>query len=93
MGWEALLIGELTSDNGCLRVRTIDGADYLLIWPNTAEMTADGQGVRAGVSLTFSVGDEMRMGGGEAKFSHVQKIVQQPIPSDCPGPYWLVGEI
>ncbi len=97
MGLEALLVGELVSENGCLRVRSIDGADFLLIWPNTSEMADDGRGVRviddSGASLSFSVGDEMRMGGGITPFSHVQTIVVQPIPSNCPGPYWLVGEI
>ena len=96
VGLDALLVGELVSENGCLRIRDTDGrADFLLIWSDAAEMTADGQGVRirdnSGASLSFSVGDEMEMGGGEAKFSHVQNIVKQPIPSDCPGPYWLVG--
>lgn len=95
LGAEA--VGELISDNGCLRLRDVDGGDnYLLIWPHTAEMTPDGQGVRvrdnSGVSLSFSVGDEIWMGGGETTFSHVQRRVKQPIPSDCPGPYWLVGE-
>lgn len=90
-------VGELISDNGCLRLRDIDvGDNYLLIWPHTAEMTPDGQGVRvrdnSGASLSFSVGDEIWMGGGETSFSHVRKRVRQPIPSDCPGPYWLVGE-
>ena len=98
MGLDALLIGELVSENGCLRIRDIDGRDnYLLIWPNAAEMIADGQGVRvrdnSGASPSFHVGEEMEMGGGEAKFSHVQEIVRQPIPRDCPGPYWLVGEV
>ena len=98
VGLDALLIGELVSENGCLRLRDTDGRDnYLLIWSDTAEMTPDGQGVRVrddsslGVSLSFYVGDEIWMSGGEAQFSHVQEIVRQPIPSDCPGPYWLVG--
>ena len=30
---EALHVGELVLDNGCLRSRNIDGTDYLLIWP------------------------------------------------------------
>ena len=93
---EALLVGELVSENGCLRLRKIDnGADHLLIWPQTADMTADGQGVRItdefGVSSSFSVGDKLRVSGGETNLDHVQKIVVQPIPSNCPGPYWLVG--
>ena len=93
---DAEAAGELISENGCLRLRDIDGGDnYLLIWPYTAEMIADGQGVivrdDSGASQTFSVGDEMWMSGGETSFSHVKRRVRQPIPSDCIGPYWLVG--
>ena len=88
--------GELVSENGCLRIMvTYDDASRLLIWPQTADMAADGQGVRitdeSGVSSSFSVGDKLRVSGGETKIDHVQKIVVQPIPSNCPGPYWLVG--
>ena len=96
---DAEAVGELVSENGCLRLRNIDhGRDRLLIWPHTAEMTADGQSVlvrdNSGATLSFSVGDEMRMGGGETTLSHVQRRVRQPIPSNClGGSYWLVGEI
>ena len=90
------MVGELVSENGCLRLRvTYDDASRLLIWPQTADMAADGQGVRvtdkSGVSSSFSVGDKLRVSGGETKIEHVQEIVVQPIPSNCPGPYWLVG--
>ena len=99
VGLEAMLVGELVSENGCLRLRktdTEDGAGHLLIWNQTADMTADGQGVRitdeSGVSSSFSVGEVLQMGGGETKDpDHVQKNVIQPVPSHCPGPYWLVG--
>ena len=86
------------SENGCLRLRGIDGTDlerydYLLIWPNMSEMMADGQGVRLSRNseVTLSLGDRIRMGGGVAALSHVQNIVVQPISTDCAGPYWLVG--
>ena len=95
---DSLAVGELVSENGCLRIRDIDGRpNRLLIWPSTAKMTADGQGVlvrdNLGASLSFSVGNKMKMGGGETPFYHVQEIVKQTIPDDCPGPYWLVGAI
>ena len=99
VGLDAMAVGELVSENGCLRLRRIDGIDdgagRLLIWNQTADMTADGQSVRItdefGVTSSFSVGDKLQMGGGEAYLDHVQKNVVQPIPSNCPGPYWLVG--
>ena len=96
VGLDAMLVGELVSENSCLRLRKIDdGAGHLLIWNQTADMTADGQGVRitdeSGVSSSFSVGEKLRMGGGETYLDHVQESLVQPIPGNCPGPYWLVG--
>ncbi len=95
---EALLVGELVSENGCLRVRSVGGTDYLLIWPYDSEMTADGRGARARISdgseVTLSAGEDVRVGGGESSLSFVQRRVTQPIPSSClGGSYWLVGEI
>ena len=95
---EALLVGELVSENGCLRVRTERGSDHLVIWPYASEMTADGQGVRVRISdgseATLSVGEEVRVGGGSSPLSYVQRRVAQPIPSNClGGPYWVAGEI
>lgn len=94
-GLDALLVGELVSDNGCLRLRKLDeGIDHLIIWRQTADMTADGQSVRitdeSGVSSSFSVGEELRMGGAETKnLDKFQESLVQPIPDNCPGPYWL----
>ena len=95
---QALMIGELVSENGCLRVRSEDGADHLLIWPNAAEMTADGQGARVrtsdGSEAILSVGEDVRIGGGELPLVYVQRRVLEPIPSECIGGwYWVVGEI
>ena len=96
---EALLVGELVSENGCLRVRDLDhGSDHLIIWPYDSEMTADGQGVRVRISdgseATLSVGEAVRIGGGELSLSFVQRRVGQPIPSEClGGSYWVAGQI
>ena len=94
-GLGALLVGELVSENGCLRLRRIDeGGDYLIIWHQTADMTADGLGVRitneSGVSSSFSVGEKLRMGGaGTRNLDEIQESLVQPIPGNCPGPYWV----
>ena len=96
---QALLVGELVSENGCLRVRDIDGGDnHLLIWPYSSKMTADRRSVLIGddSEATLSVGEDVRIGGGEVPplLSHVQTLVVQPIPSNClGGSYWLVGEV
>ena len=96
-GLGALLVGELVSENGCLRLRRIDeGNDYLILWHQTADMTADGLGVRitneSGVSSSFSVGEKLRMGGGVTRnLDDVQESLVQPIPGNCPGPYWVAN--
>lgn len=94
---DAMVMGELVSENGCLRVRDIDGRDnHLLIWPHGYEMAADGQSVLIGddSEATLSVGEEVRIGGGEVPLFHVQTLVVQPIPSNClGGSYWVVGEV
>ena len=43
--------------------------------------------------MSLSVGEEISIGGGEAPLSEAQTFVEEPLPSDCPGPYWVVGEI
>ena len=92
---EALLEGELVLENGCIRAKSKGGADRLLIWPERFKLSVDGRDIRisddSGVSL--SVGEEIRIGGGEKKLAYVQLVVEQPLPNDCPGPYWIVGEV
>ena len=92
---EALLEGELTLEHGCLRAKKKNGTDYLLIWPPGFKLSVDGGDIRisddSGASLT--VGEKFRIGGGGAPLAHVQILVEQPLPRDCPGPYWVVGEI
>ena len=94
---DALLVGELVSENGCLRVRNLEhGSDHLLIWSYASEMTDDGQGVLIGddSEVTLSVGEQVRIGGGESSLFHIQTLVAQPIPRKClGGSYWLVGEV
>ena len=94
-GMDALHVGELVLENGCLRSRDVDGDSHLLIWPQRFELTVDGEDIRisddSGVSL--SVGEEIGFGGGEMPLAHLQTLVEQPVPNDCPGPYWVIGEI
>ena len=91
----ALLEGELTLEGGCLRVTRPSGFGHLLIWPQRFKLSVDGRDIRIigdpGVSL--SVGDKISIGGGEVPLYHLQTLVEQPVPSDCPGPYWLVGKV
>ena len=92
---EALLEGQLVLEDGCLRATSVNGTDYLLIWPHGYELTVDGQEIRIrdGSGVSLSVGEEVRIGGGTRKLAHVRTLVEQPLPDDCPGPYWIVGEV
>ena len=87
----ALLTGELVLEDGYLR---IDGT--LIIWQpdyfvNNNEGTIeilDRNG-----EVVARVGEEVSMGGGEVPIEHINKLLKEPLPADCKGPYWLMGEI
>jgi len=98
---EALLEGvrlEL-DDNGCLRVKYFDD-NYLLIWPHGFSMRIKGEEIQViddSGQVVACVGDKINVGGGEfpgekAREYIEESIVEQPLPDDCPGPYWIVGE-
>ena len=91
---EALLEGELMLENGCLRAKKMNGTDYLLIWPPGFKLRVDGGEVRISdnTGISLAVGEEVRIGGGEVPLPFVQILVEQPLPRDCTGPYWIVGE-
>ena len=92
---DALLEGELVLKGRCLRLKKPGVARHLLIWPQRFKLSVDGRDIRisddSGVSL--SVGEEISIGGGEVSLRFLQTLVEQPVPSDCLGPYWLVGKV
>ena len=92
---EAQLEGELVLENGCLRVKSMDGTGHLLIWPQRYKLSVDGADIRISddLGLSLSVGEEVRIGGGEKSLARLHTLVEPAIPDDCPGPYWIVGEI
>lgn len=98
-GMEALLEGELVLENGCLRVRSahgsVDEPSILIIW-DLRFSTRTEQGIIQVIdsqtgNVLASVGDFVQMGGGEVPTPTYLGLVS-PLPEDCPGPYWLVGE-
>ena len=95
MVMEALHVGELVLENGCLRSRAVGGDSRLLIWPPRFKLTVDGGDIRvsddSGVSL--SVGEKIGFGGSEVPLARIEAMLEQPVPNDCPGPYWVIGEI
>ena len=92
---EAETQGKLVLENGCIRLKRVSKNGRLLIWPPRFELTVDGEDIRirddSGVSL--SVGETIKLGGGEKKIAYLKTMVEPPIPDHCPGPYWVIGEI
>jgi hypothetical protein len=76
------------------------GTDYLPIWRPDFTLGTDqgGIAIRNGAGRVLArVGDTIRIGGGEvpsdeAAWLSTAALRQKP-PAECPGPYWLVGEI
>jgi hypothetical protein len=90
---EALLVGKLVVENGCLRVRS-ENDSYLVIWQadyfltdnhNTIEIL-DETG-----TVVARVGDLIYLGGGEQRAVDDNEL-RQPIAETCDGPYWRMGE-
>lgn len=93
---DALLTGDLVEANGCLRVNASEsGNSYLLIWPpDFSRTTENGMiQVRDGSGqVVVQVGDKVRISGGEVPTEAAQEFSDQPLPHDCPEPYWIVGD-
>ena len=85
---EGRLEGNLVLKDGCLRLESMSGTDPLLIGPKRFRLTVDDRGIHisddSGVSL--SVGEELRIGGGEVPLASLQSLAEQPVLNDCPGP-------
>jgi hypothetical protein len=92
----ALLEGTLIVEQGYLRVIDAYGGNHLIIWQadyflnNRAGVLEilDGEG-----TAVARVGEAIRMGGGESRPEAFERNLREPLPSVCPGPYWLMGDI
>jgi hypothetical protein len=90
---DALITGELVVTNGCLRVKEKYGNNVLLIWPvGFSPHTEQGiiQVLDSTGQAVASVGDWVEIGGGEVPPTYLDLV--DPLPENCPGPYWLVGD-
>lgn len=91
---EALVEGKLVLINGCLRINDTYGNSYLLIWrPGFSTHMDQGivQIIDSMGEVVASVGDFVAIGGGENPTPTYLGLAE-PLPNDCLGPYWLVGE-
>jgi len=90
---DALITGELVATNGCLRVKDKYGNNVLLIWPvGFSPHTEQGiiQVLDSTGQAVASVGDWVEIGGGEVPPTYLDLV--DPLPENCPEPYWLVGD-
>ncbi|NJC98087.1 MAG: hypothetical protein C3F07_10945 [Anaerolineales bacterium] len=93
VGLDGIVEGELMLVNGCLRVSKVSDGSVLLIWdPRFSTRTEQGviQVIDSNTGEVFaSVGDYIKVGGG----SFPKGVwLKQPIPKECPGPYWAIGD-
>lgn len=87
-----LLKGQLVLENDCIRLNSLQGDSFLLIWDLRFSTRAENDVVQVIDSKTgnvlASVGDYIEMGdNGDYVLS-----TKEPIPSECTGPYRVVGE-
>lgn len=107
--WTALLIGKLVKVDGCLRViadtPSGPGTSYLLIWPPEQHIvTIEKDTVRivdlwggGKKEVVWHIGQTVRLGGGEILTPSEQWSERMrrdlDVPANCPGPYWVVGDV
>lgn len=96
---EALLIGNLTyEDNGCWRISN-EGTSFLIVWPHgftATGMIGAPQVLDTKGEVVGTAGMEISLGGGarEGEAATAFEDENPDLPLDqCPGPYWLVGEV
>ena len=93
---DGLFKGRLELNNGCLRVDK-----YLIIWPHGFSLRTKGEEIQvidSNDQVVARVGEKITIGGGEipgegAKELIEESIVDQPLPDNCTGPYWIVSNV
>ena len=96
---EAFVVGPLSEEDRCLRVRDRNGeTSYLIVWPPGVQLRRTGDGlalINDAEQVLVQVGETIRISGGAlptATEVESRQPLSQPLPSSCPGPYWVVGE-
>ncbi len=98
MYMEMLIKGVLTLDSGCLRVNEVDvhGISMMLIWDSRFSTRAEHGFIQVIDSYTgeilASTGDFVEVSGGSAGANPSEMGLKHPLPDECIGPYYLVGE-
>jgi hypothetical protein len=92
---DAMLVGRLVLVNACLRLNASENTSYLLVWPQGLALTSDGSSIQvvdAAGQLVAQVGNTLTVSGGEVPAEAIANHVRQPLPAECPGPYWIIGK-
>lgn len=93
----AQLGGTLMLRDGCLRVTSRNGADYLILWPAEATLQFEQGTIHIATTngrIISQVGESIILGGGESSSSQElstperARLLTIP-PSNCSGPYWV----
>jgi len=91
---EALVRGQLTIVDGCVRITSpVGNPGRLVVWPVETVADASTGAVRIRNTANDSnvgVGDMIEMGGGEAAALDPHSLAE-PVPAQCTGPYWIAG--
>lgn len=94
---EGEIHGTLVLVGNCIRVDSQEAdVNYLLIWPYDFDLTfkngtLDILNENSGVIA--HIGDNVHIGGGEIHLlSMLDKSIQEQIPPQCVGPYWIIGD-
>lgn len=98
---EALIKGILILENGCLRLKEVEGIKYndksiLLIWDPRFSFTILNGDIHSVVDaqtgeILASVGDYVSIGGGFIDDPSDWEL-KYPVPDECPRSYYMVGE-
>jgi hypothetical protein len=96
---EALVRSTLVLVDNCIRLQNQSDEvviDYLLIWPPDFNISNENGAVNIldeNNNIVASIGDKVEMGGGEIHLlSLLDEFIQEQVPPQCPGPYWMVGD-
>lgn len=88
--------GKLVLEDDCLLLKPVIGDSHVLVWPYGYSIETVGgeiQIIDDGGNVVASVGDTIKVGGGEISAETAEEVIGQPLPDDCVGPYWIVSEV
>jgi hypothetical protein len=98
INFDLLAVGRLSLEDNCLRLKPLAlfGESLLLIWPYGYTLKIEGKKIRVvdnnGI-VVASVGDKIKVGGGEISLEMVEEYIGEPLSDNCTGPYWRVSKI